>query len=120
MPPVFLRNTFATPRRLNQALAHRCISTAKSLRVEGDLGNPQSSSKEQAGVNTSRATKDQKSQDTGSLAEPVSGRSTIPGDKDEGTPTEDAMKRDPNEPAEKKRKSVEKQGEKPLGPEDHQ
>ena len=50
----------------------------------------------------------------------MSDRSAISGDKDEGTPTEDAVKRDPQEPAGKKRESVEKQGEKPLGVEDQQ
>ena len=54
------------------------------------------------------------------MQQPVSNESAIPGDKDEGTPTEDEVKRDPDEPAEKKRKHVEKQGDKPLGPEDHQ
>lgn len=54
------------------------------------------------------------------MAEPVSDRSAIPGEKDEGTPTEDAVKRPPEEFAEKKRESVEKQGEKPLGPDDGQ
>lgn len=52
------------------------------------------------------------------MQQPVSGRSAIPGEKDEGTPTEEAVKRHPDEPAERKRESVEKQGEKPLGPED--
>ena len=100
--------------------AHRTLTTSHLLRVEGDLGNPQSTSSEQSGIKTSRATKDQTSQDNASLAQPVSDRSAIPGEKDEGTPTEDAVKRDPKEPAEKKRESVEKQGSKPLGPEDHQ
>lgn len=54
------------------------------------------------------------------MAQPVSDRSAIPGEKDETTPTEEEMKRDPKEPAESKRAHVEKQGEKPLGPEDHQ
>lgn len=54
------------------------------------------------------------------MQQPVSDRSAIPGDKDEGTPTEEAVKRSPEEPAAKKRASVENQGEKPLGPEDGQ
>lgn len=54
------------------------------------------------------------------MQQPVSNRSAIPGEKDEGTPTEDAMRGSPEEPAGKKRESVEKQGEKPLGPEDGQ
>ena len=98
----------------------RAFTTATKNSTEGDLGNPQSSSSEQSSVKTSRATKDQTSQDTASLAQPVSNRSAIPGEKDEGTPTEEQVKRDPKEPAESKRANVEKQGKKPLGPEDHQ
>lgn len=98
----------------------RTLTTTATNRVEGDLANPQSTSSEQSSVKISRATKDQKSQDTASLAQPVSDRSAIPGEKDETTPTEEEMKRDPKEPAESKRAHVEKQGEKPLGPEDHQ
>ena len=52
------------------------------------------------------------------MQQPVSNRSAIPGEKDEGTPTEDAVRGSPEEPAEKKRESVERQGEKPLGVED--
>ncbi len=96
------------------------MTTTIHLRAKGDLGNPQSTSSEESGVKTSRATKDQISQDNASVQQPVSDRSAIPGHQDEGTPTEDAVKRDPKEPAEEKRKSVESQAEKPLGPEDHQ
>ena len=84
------------------------------------MGNPQSTSSEQSGIKTSRATDAANSPDTASVQTPVSNRSAIPGDQDEGTPTGDEMKRDPKEPAESKRKAVEKQGEKPLGIEDHQ
>lgn len=100
--------------------ARRTLTTTLPRRAEGDLGNPQSTSSEQSGVKTSRATKAQNSPDTASVQQPVSDRSAIPGNKDEGTPTEDAVERDPKEPAADKRKSVESQGEKPLGPEDHQ
>lgn len=88
--------------------------------MQGDLGNPQSTSSDQAALKKSRATEGANSPDTASVQQPVSNRSAIPGEKDEGTPTEDAMKRSPEEPAEKKRESVERQGEKPLGPEDEQ
>lgn len=50
----------------------------------------------------------------------MSDRSAIPGEKDEGTPTEDVVGWPPEEPAEKKRESVEEQGEKPLGQQDEQ
>ena len=98
----------------------RTMTTTAKSRAEGDLGNPQSTSSEQSSMKTSRATQGQKTQDTASVAQPVSNRSAIPGEKDESTPTEEEMKRDPKEPAESKRANVEKQGEKPLGPEDHQ
>ena len=83
------------------------------------MGNPQSTSSEQSDVKTSRAT-DGPSEATPSTAEPVSNESKIPGEQDEGTPSHDEVKRDPNEPAEKKRAHVESQGKKPMGPEDHQ
>lgn len=101
-------------------IARRTLITTSPRFTEGDLGNPQSTSSEQSSVKTSRATGDQPSLDTASVQEPVSIESAIPGTNDEGTPTEEEVKRDPNEPAEKKRKHVEKQGDKPLGPEDHQ
>ncbi|KAL8777321.1 MAG: hypothetical protein Q9203_002497 [Teloschistes exilis] len=93
---------------------------ASSSAMGGDLGNPQSTSSDQAQVKSSRATDGTSSPDTASLQTPVSDRSSIPGDQDEGTASHDKVKRDPNEPAEEKRKSVESQGKKPLGPEDHQ
>ena len=84
------------------------------------MANPQSASKEQAEVKSSRATDSQSSSDTASVQTPVSDRSKIPGDQDEGTGSHEAVKQDPSKPAEEKRKSVESQGKKPLGPEDHQ
>ena len=60
------------------------------------------------------------SPDSASLQTPVSNESKIPGEQDEGTPSHEQAKRDPSEPAEKKRAHVESQGKKPLGPEDHQ
>ncbi|KAL8809856.1 MAG: hypothetical protein Q9200_003063 [Gallowayella weberi] len=93
---------------------------ASSSPTGGDLGNPQSTSSNQQDVKASRATDSTSSPDTASVQTPVSDRSSIPGDQDEGTESHDKVKRDPNEPAEEKRKSVESQGKKPLGPEDHQ
>lgn len=84
------------------------------------MGNPQSSSSDQSQVKSSRATDGTSSPDTASVQQPVSNRSKIPGDQDEGTDSHDKVKRDPSEPAEEKRKSVESQGNKPLGAEDHQ
>ena len=54
------------------------------------------------------------------MQQPVSNRSAIPGEKDEGTPTEEAVRGRPEEPAEQKRERVERQGEKGLGVEDEQ
>ncbi|KAL8721020.1 MAG: hypothetical protein Q9225_002225 [Loekoesia sp. 1 TL-2023] len=93
---------------------------ASSSATGGDMANPQSTSSDQAQVKSSRATDGAPSPDTASVQQPVSNRSSIPGDQDEGTDSHEHVKRDPNEPAEKKRKSVESQGNKPLGPEDHQ
>ncbi|KAL9601925.1 MAG: hypothetical protein Q9219_002149 [cf. Caloplaca sp. 3 TL-2023] len=96
------------------------IRYASSSATGGDMANPQSTSSDQAQVKASRATDGTPSPDTASVQQPVSNRSSIPGDQDEGTESHDKVKRDPSEPAEVKRKSVESQGNKPLGPEDHQ
>ncbi|KAL8921550.1 MAG: hypothetical protein Q9208_005704 [Pyrenodesmia sp. 3 TL-2023] len=101
-------------------LSFRYASSSAASATGGDLGNPQSTSSDQQDIKSSRATDSQSSPDTASLQQPVSDRSSIPGDQDEGTPSHDKVKQDPNKPAEQKRKSVESQGEKPLGPEDHQ
>ncbi|KAL8869377.1 MAG: hypothetical protein Q9174_004315 [Haloplaca sp. 1 TL-2023] len=93
---------------------------ASSSTMGGDMANPQSASKEQAEVKSSRTMDSQSSPDTASVQTPVSDRSKIPGDQDEGTGSQEAVKQDPSKPAEEKRKSVESQGKKPLGPEDHQ
>ncbi|KAI4274097.1 MAG: hypothetical protein LQ337_004179 [Flavoplaca oasis] len=93
---------------------------ASSSATGGDMANPQSSSSEQQQVKSSRATDSNTSPDTASVQQPVSDRSSIPGDQDEGTPSHDNVKQDPNKPAEEKKRNVESQGNKPLGPEDHQ
>lgn len=124
---VFLSNSSRnTARRTNgtetasSILPTRYASSSASAATGGDLANPQSTSSDQQDVKSSRATDSESSPDTASLQQPVSDRSSIPGDQDEGTPSHDKVKQDPNKPAEQKRKSVESQGEKPLGPEDHQ
>ncbi|KAI4123196.1 MAG: hypothetical protein LQ338_005392 [Usnochroma carphineum] len=96
------------------------VRDASSNVTGGDLGNPQSTSRDESEIKSSRATDSDASPDTASLQQPVSDRSSIPGDQDEGTPSHDKVKQDPNKPAGEKRKNVESQGEKPLGPEDHQ
>ncbi|KAL8765879.1 MAG: hypothetical protein Q9209_007180 [Squamulea sp. 1 TL-2023] len=93
---------------------------ASSSATGGDMGNPQSTSSDQQQVKSSRATDGTSSPDTASVQTPVSDRSSIPGDQDEGTPSHDNVQQDPNKPAEEKKKNVENQGNKPLGPEDHQ
>ncbi|KAL8672870.1 MAG: hypothetical protein Q9168_002679 [Polycauliona sp. 1 TL-2023] len=93
---------------------------ASSSATSGDMANPQSTSSNQQDVKSSRATDSTSSPDTASVQTPVSNRSSIPGDQDEGTPSHHNVKQDPNKPAEEKRKNVESQGQKPLGPEDHQ
>ncbi|KAI4192906.1 MAG: hypothetical protein LQ346_004086 [Caloplaca aetnensis] len=98
----------------------RHASSSGAAATGGDLANPQSTSSDQQDVKSSRATDSVSSPDTASVQQPVSDRSSIPGDQDEGTPSHEQVKQNPNKPAEQKRKSVESQGEKPLGPEDHQ
>ncbi|KAL8850779.1 MAG: hypothetical protein Q9221_004277 [Calogaya cf. arnoldii] len=93
---------------------------ASSSATGGDIANPQSTSSDQQDVKSSRATDSNTSPDTASVQQPVSDRSSIAGDQDEGTPSHDHVKQDPNKPAEEKKRNVESQGNKPLGPEDHQ
>jgi len=54
------------------------------------------------------------------VSKPVSGASGNPQTTSEQGPTDEAMKRDPKEDPESKRKNVEKLGDKPMGPEDSQ
>ncbi|KAL8653275.1 MAG: hypothetical protein Q9210_002202, partial [Variospora velana] len=98
----------------------RLASSSSSTTTGGDLGNPQSVSREQSSVKSSRATQGgaSSSPDTASVQQPVSERSSIPGEQDEGTPSHENVKQDPAKPAEEKRRSVERQGERPLGAED--
>ncbi|KAL8911555.1 MAG: hypothetical protein Q9171_003269 [Xanthocarpia ochracea] len=93
---------------------------ASSSATGGDMANPQSTSSDQQDVKSSRATDNMSTPDTASVQQPVSDRSSIPGNQDEGTPSHDHVKQDPNKPAEEKKKNVESQANKPLGPEDHQ
>ncbi|KAL8949263.1 MAG: hypothetical protein Q9222_004619 [Ikaeria aurantiellina] len=93
---------------------------SSSAATGGDMANPQSTSSDQAQVRSSRATDGTPSPDTASLQTPVTNRSKIPGDQDEGTASHENVKNDPSKPAEEKRRNVESQGKKPLGPEDHQ
>ncbi len=84
------------------------------------MANPQSTSSDQQDVKSSRATDNMSSPDTASVQQPVSDRSSIPGNQDEGTPSHDHVKQDPNKPAEEKKKNVESQANNPLGAEDRQ
>ncbi|KAF6237817.1 hypothetical protein HO173_004018 [Letharia columbiana] len=84
-----LRYPFTPP------IFRRSLTTTYPRFAEGDLGNPQSSSSDQAQLKKTRGTEGANSPDTASVQQPVSERSAIPGDKDEGTPTEDAVKRNP-------------------------
>jgi hypothetical protein len=89
--------------------------------------NPISSSPESQSVNTSRGLEGRSSDtaDTRSTQSPISGRNKLEKgseahEGEEQTPTDAQIKNDPNKPAEVKRENVEKAGQKPLGPEDHQ
>ncbi|KAI4148468.1 MAG: hypothetical protein L6R39_002788, partial [Caloplaca ligustica] len=83
------------------------MRSASSSATGGDVGNPQSTSSDQQDIKSSRATDSESSPDTASVAQPVSDRSSIPGDQDEGTESHDNVKQDPKKPAEEKKKSVE-------------
>jgi hypothetical protein len=59
------------------------------------------------------------SPDTASIQSPISNpEETGLGGQEEEQPSQDRMKRDPNEPDSKKRKEVLKEGSKPLDPAD--
>ncbi|CAO1604690.1 hypothetical protein XANCAGTX0491_008234 [Xanthoria calcicola] len=116
-----LQSTFVPPvANPTGYLAAFTARHASSSVTGGDMANPQSTSSDQKDVKSSRATDSTSSPDTASVQQPVSDRSSIPGDQDEGTPSHDTVKQDPNKPAEEKKQNVESQGNKPLGPEDHQ
>ncbi|KAF2743493.1 hypothetical protein M011DRAFT_480834 [Sporormia fimetaria CBS 119925] len=85
-----------------------------------NVSDTNASSPEAKGVLNSRATEGSKQQDTKSTHTPVSNpeESGI-GGQEETTESQGAMKRDPNEPAEKKREKVLEYGQnKPLDPAD--
>lgn len=71
-------------------------------------------------MNSSRATDSRvDSPDTASTQTPVSGIGQAGAAvSEEPQPSQENMKRDPNEPAESKRAAVEKEGQKPLDPAD--
>ncbi|KAL8797624.1 MAG: hypothetical protein Q9182_007174 [Xanthomendoza sp. 2 TL-2023] len=95
-------------------------SSSATATTGGDLANPQSTSSTHQSIKASRATDNTSSPDTASVQTPVSDRSKIPGDQDEGTESHEQVKRDPKEPDEVKRERVESQGKKPLGVEDRE
>lgn len=70
-------------------------------------------------VNQSRATDGASSPDTASVQTPVSNpEQSGLGGQEEPQPSQERMKRDPDEPDEKKRAEVLKEGQKPLDPAD--
>ncbi|KAK3060255.1 hypothetical protein LTS18_008957 [Coniosporium uncinatum] len=78
--------------------------------------NPQSSSAQGQATNFSRSKDDATASESDSVQTPVSNPSESGmGQQEEGR---EALKMDPNEPAEKKRANVEKEGQKPLDPAD--
>ncbi|KAF2096230.1 hypothetical protein NA57DRAFT_59286 [Rhizodiscina lignyota] len=99
-----------------QASPEASPGTASNVRPT----NPTSSSSDAGKVNSSRATDaSQGSPDTKSAQTPVSNpsQSSI-GQQEEPQPSQENVKRDPNEPAESKRQAVESEGQKPLDPAD--
>lgn len=74
-----------------------------------------SASPESQGVNASRATENDKSPDSASLAKPMSNPEEGGlGLQEEQQPSQENMKSDPSEPDHVKRAKVEKEGQKPL------
>ncbi|KAJ5998827.1 hypothetical protein N7451_006637 [Penicillium sp. IBT 35674x] len=119
------RTQLLNPSRL--AFTSRPFGSSISLGKSSDLKNPVSSSPESQHVNASRGLEDrtQDTPDTRSVQSPVSKRDPLEKDSEahageEQTSTDAQIKNDPNKPAEAKRKNVEKAGQKPMGPEDHQ
>ena len=92
-----------------------------------NVSNPVASSPKSQAINKSRGLEGQHSHtaDTRSTQSPISSsnRKKIGSETHEGEEqmsTDAQIKNDPSKPTEAKRKNVEKAGQKPLGPEDHQ
>ncbi|KAJ5549069.1 hypothetical protein N7513_006303 [Penicillium frequentans] len=120
-------------RRTQLLNTSRMASTSRPFSIYTSLGqssgmkNPVSSSPESQHVNASRGLEDRADDtaDTRSVQSPVSKRDPLEKDSEahageEQTSTDAQIKNDPKKPAEAKRKNVEKAGQKPMGPEDHQ
>jgi len=85
-----------------------------------NVSNPQASNPESQDINNSASLQGRKSADTASIQTPVSNTDQDQGGQSETTTeSEDNMKHDPNEPAEKKREKTLEYGQnKPLDPAD--
>ncbi|KAJ9480714.1 hypothetical protein VN97_g12816 [Penicillium thymicola] len=104
-------------------LARFYVTPGKSPNVS----NPVASSPKSQAINKSRGLEGQHSHtaDTRSTQSPISSsnREKFSSETHEGEEqmsTDAQIKNDPSKPTEAKRKNVEKAGQKPLGPEDHQ
>ncbi|MCJ1286477.1 hypothetical protein MMC26_005823 [Xylographa opegraphella] len=111
-----------TPLRAPQPAS--CISrsyagtTSGSPNASNVSDNPQAVSSEASGVNKSRATDSATTTDSASTASAVSQDNLqSPGEKSHDM---DPVKQDPAKPAKEKAEHTEKQGTRPMGPEDHQ
>ncbi|RYP51003.1 hypothetical protein DL768_003587 [Monosporascus sp. mg162] len=85
-------------------------------------GNPRSGSPQEQAANSAAGVRHKAGNttgDSGSLAKPVSNPDAAGiGGQEEPQPSQENMKRDPNEPDEKKRGKVLQEGNKPLDPAD--
>ncbi|RYP06931.1 hypothetical protein DL764_002879 [Monosporascus ibericus] len=123
---VSLRGPLRAPRIVTPA------ASANSVRFyrEGNTpqatsnvkGNPRSGSPQEQAANSAAGVRHKAGNttgDSGSLANPVSNPDAAGiGGQEEPQPSQENMKRDPNEPNEKKREKVLQEGNKPLDPAD--
>ncbi|MCJ1296580.1 hypothetical protein MMC34_008146 [Xylographa carneopallida] len=109
------RRTFQPASCISRSYASTTSGTPNASNV-GD--NPQAVSSEASSVNKSRATDSAPVTDSASTATPVS-QDNLQG-LGEKSHDIDPVKQDPAKPAEEKAEHTEKQGTRPMGPEDHQ
>ncbi|KAJ6119772.1 hypothetical protein N7523_004052 [Penicillium sp. IBT 18751x] len=115
------------PNAPRLATMTRAYSSSATPGQSSNVKNPISSSPESKEVNAGRGLEDRSSDtaDTRSTQSPISGRNRLEKgseahEGEEQTSTNAQIKNDPNMSTEAKRENVEKAGQKPLGPEDHQ
>ncbi|RAL14148.1 uncharacterized protein BO97DRAFT_404524 [Aspergillus homomorphus CBS 101889] len=120
-----LSHTRLTARTTGVGARFYASKTTASPGQSSNVANPQSSSPESQAINVSRGkeARHDDTPDTRSVQSPISsqyGRTSEAHEGEERTSADAQIKNDPAESTETKRRNVEKAGERPLGPEDHQ